>query len=224
VGLYFWEKALYWNQKGGNPVDQIKIGGFIAQERKRKKLTQQQLADILGISNKTVSKWECGGGMPEISLLLPLCQELEISVNELLSGERLDEEEYRQKAEENMMNFMQEREENKKKFWLTFSVGIVSTVSFITLMIIAFIYADVIGLSVRILLVAIAVAVFAFGLYVAMDGERTIGFYKCRRCGEKFVPDFGRYTMAVHVWTARRMKCPHCGKKSWCKKVMGRED
>ena len=100
-------------------MDQIKIGEFIAKERKQKKLTQQQLADILGISNKTVSKWECGNGLPEISLLLPLCSELEISVNELLSGKRLNDEEYRRKAEENMMSLIQEREENKKKFWLT---------------------------------------------------------------------------------------------------------
>lgn len=131
-------------------MDQIKIGGFIAKERKQKKLTQQQLADILGISNKTVSKWECGNGLPEISLLLPLCTELEISVNELLSGERLKDEEYRQKAEENMMNLMQEREENKKKLWLTVAVGVIATISFLTIILVAGMYADAISLSVRI--------------------------------------------------------------------------
>lgn len=205
-------------------MDQIKIGGFIAKERKQKKLTQQQLADILGISNKTVSKWECGNGLPEISLLLPLCTELDISVNELLSGERLKDEEYRQKAEENMMNLMQEREENKKKLWLTVAVGVIATISFLTIILVAGMYADAISLSVRILLIAIACSIFAIGLYVAMEGERTIGYYKCRQCGEKFVPGFRQYTMGMHMLSTRRMKCPYCGKKSWCKKVMGRED
>ena len=96
-------------------MDQIRIGKFIASQRKRKQMTQQQLADILGISNKTVSKWECGNGFPEISLVLPLCEELEISVNELLSGERLPDEDYKKKAEENMVDFIREKEENKKK-------------------------------------------------------------------------------------------------------------
>lgn len=205
-------------------MDQIKIGEFIAKERKQKKLTQQQLADILGISNKTVSKWECGNGLPEISLLLPLCSELEISVNELLSGKRLNDEEYRRKAEENMMSLIQEREENKKKFWLTFIVGIIAAISFLTLILVVCIYADAISLPARILLITIACLIFGVGLYVAMEGERTIGYYKCGQCGEKFVPGFGQYTMGMHVWTARRMKCPCCGKKSWCKKVMGKED
>ena len=75
-------------------MDQIKIGKFIAEERKRKNYTQKVLAEILGISDKTISKWERGNGFPEISLLLPLCNELEITVNELLSGERLQEVDY----------------------------------------------------------------------------------------------------------------------------------
>lgn len=68
-------------------MNQIKIGKFIAEERKVKKYTQRELADKLSISDKTISKWERGNGFPEVSLLLPLCNELEITVNELLSGE-----------------------------------------------------------------------------------------------------------------------------------------
>lgn len=73
-------------------MDQIKIGKFIADERKRKGYTQKQLSEKLAISDKTISKWERGNGFPEVSLLLPLCNELEITVNELLSGERVSEE------------------------------------------------------------------------------------------------------------------------------------
>ena len=71
-------------------MNQIIIGKFIATSRKAKGLTQKQLADILSISDKTVSKWERGSGLPEVSLMLPLCKALGINVNELLSGERLD--------------------------------------------------------------------------------------------------------------------------------------
>ena len=96
-------------------MDQIKIGKFIADERKAKKYTQRELADKLAISDKTISKWERGNGFPEVSLLLPLCNELEITVNELLAGERLQEVDYKKKAEENMVNLVKEAQESKKK-------------------------------------------------------------------------------------------------------------
>lgn len=91
-------------------MDQVKIGKFIAQCRKEKKMTQRQLADALEISDKTVSKWECGRGLPEIQFMMPLCELLGISVNELLSGEKLSADEYRQKAEENMMTLIKGNE------------------------------------------------------------------------------------------------------------------
>ena len=100
-------------------MDQIKIGKFIAEERKAKNYTQRELADKLRISDKTISKWERGNGFPEVSLLLPLCNELEITVNELLSGERLQEMDYKKKAEENMVNLVREAQESKKKIILS---------------------------------------------------------------------------------------------------------
>ena len=101
-------------------MDQIKIGKFIAEMRKQKGLTQRQLAETLLISDKTVSKWETGRGLPEVSLMMPLCEILDINVNELLSGERLAEEAYKQKAEENMMNLVKEAQESKKKIICVF--------------------------------------------------------------------------------------------------------
>lgn len=99
-------------------MNQELTGKFIAQVRKEKNLTQKELADRLGISDKTVSKWETGNGMPDVSLLQPLCRELSVNLNELLSGERLSEESYNGKAEENMMNLAKDAQEgrnNKKR-------------------------------------------------------------------------------------------------------------
>lgn len=96
-------------------MNQEKIGRFLSELRKEQGMTQQQLADAIGVSNKTISKWECGKGMPEISIITPLCEMLKINVNELLSGERLPEDGYSKKAEENMMSLIQETEISKKK-------------------------------------------------------------------------------------------------------------
>lgn len=84
-------------------MDQIKIGKFIAELRKSKNMTQQQLAEKIGVSFKTVSKWETGRGMPELSTLKPLSDELGITINELLNGEKIEKKEYLNKLEENMI-------------------------------------------------------------------------------------------------------------------------
>ncbi len=95
-------------------LNQEKIGKFIAEQRKSKNMTQRQMAEQLGVSDKAVSKWETGKSMPDNSLLMELCELLKINVNELLSGEKLSEDNYQGKAEENMTNLMEEREYEKK--------------------------------------------------------------------------------------------------------------
>ena len=95
-------------------MNQEKIGKFIAKCRKDKNLTQGELADKLNISNKAISKWETGRGMPDASIMLELCAYLGITVNELLSGEKLEEGEYKEKANENIINIAKESENNKK--------------------------------------------------------------------------------------------------------------
>lgn len=204
-------------------MDQVLIGKFIAKERKKKGYTQKQLSEKIGISDKTISKWERGNGFPEVSLLLPLCNELDITVNELLSGERVSEEDYRKKAEENMVNMIKEREENKKKTILTVVTGLISIISFVTLLMVVSMYTDVIALPVKIVLIGIACAIFFVGLVVAMEGERTIGYYKCSKCDELYVPSFSSYFMGPHIITKRYMRCPHCGRMSWSNKVLSKE-
>ena len=204
-------------------MDQVKIGKFISDERKAKGYTQKQLYEVLGISDKTISKWECGNGFPEASLLLPLCNELEITVNELLTGERISQQNYKKKAEENMVNMIREKEENKQKILLTTMIGVISTITFVTLLLVVCFYTDVIILPIKIVLMMIAISVFGVGLYVAMWGDRKIGYFKCRNCNELFTPTFMQYNMGMHLLSTRYLKCPHCKTRTWCKKVMTKE-
>ena len=204
-------------------MNQVKIGKFIADERKAKGYTQKQLSELLGISDKTISKWERGNGFPEASLLLPLCNELEITVNELLTGERISKQSYKEKAEENMVNLIKEKEENKQKILLTTIIGVISTITFVTLLLVVCFYTDVITLPIKIVLMIIALSVFGVGLYVAMWGDRKIGYFKCRNCNELFTPTFMQYNMGMHLLSTRYLKCPHCKTRTWCRKVMTKE-
>ena len=199
-------------------MDQIKIGRFIAEERKRKAYTQKILSEKLGISDKTISKWERGNGFPEVSLLIPLCSELDITVNELLSGERVSEEQYRKKAEENMVNLVKEAQENKKKIVLSVMVGILTIIAAVPLFIVAGMFDMSTG--VRITFIAIGIVVVVIGIAVACIMDREAGAFECPECHERFIPDMKSYIMAAHTPTKRKLTCPKCGAHRYCKKVL----
>lgn len=94
-------------------MNQKQIGNFIAQKRKEKNLTQMQLAEILGVSNKTISKWENGNCMPDYSIIKPLCKELGITVSELMDGEEKDNTP--ENAEDMRIMFLLRRVHNLEK-------------------------------------------------------------------------------------------------------------
>lgn len=193
-------------------MDYKKIGLFIAQERKAKNLTQEALAKKLYVSAKTISKWETGNGMPEISLMMPLCKPFGISINELLSGERLDEKQYVEKAEENMACLV-DRTTPRKKIIITTISCILVILSSLALVLISAIFITQIWLKFVVIGIALIV-VFAYIsviLLVAVSTE----IYKCEKCGEKFIPTLTAYLLAPHTFKKRYLKCPHCGKKSW---------
>ncbi len=96
-------------------MEHNKIGKFIHNLRKERELTQKQLADQVGVSDKTISKWETGRGIPDTGIMNELCQVLGISINELLSGEKLSEDNYNGKAEENMVNLLKNTEQQKER-------------------------------------------------------------------------------------------------------------
>lgn len=96
-------------------MNQEKIGKYIAKKRKERKLTQQELAEILGVTNRAISNWENGKNMPDLSLFKPLCQELDISINELMSGEQIDKKNYIDVLEENVVNMVSNLEIKRKR-------------------------------------------------------------------------------------------------------------
>lgn len=106
-----------------------RIGNFIAEVRKQQNMTQRELAEKIGVSDKTISKWETGKSMPELGYLQQLCETLQINVNELLSGERLSGDDYPRKAEETIMALMKDNETNKKKNIRDMIIGIVLAVA-----------------------------------------------------------------------------------------------
>ena len=202
-------------------MDQVQIGRFLAQERKRKGYTQKQLSEKLGISDKTVSKWECGNGFPEVSLLLPLCGELDITVNELLSGERVCEEDYRRKAEENMVNLVKEAQESRKKIILSAMVAGLALLASVPLIVLS--GALSMETWLRALLIAIGLVVIAMGIAIACILDREAGAFECPECKARFVPEMKDYLMGPHTFTKRKLTCPHCGAHRYCKKVLTRQ-
>lgn len=195
-------------------MDQIRIGKFIAQLRKEQGITQRQLADKLGISDKTVSKWECGNGLPEVALMLPLCSILNITVNELLSGERISETDYRLKAEKNMMNLIEENRENKRNLLLSVLCVIITLIAVCALVIIASFIEMPAAARVAVLIFAGITAAAGVGAACFLDVKA--GYYKCPNCHALFVPDIKDYVKGYHTFTKRRLKCPECGKIGMC--------
>ena len=107
-------------------MEQAMIGKFISACRKEKGLTQMQLAEKLNITNRAVSKWETGKSMPDVSLMLDLCNILGITVNELLSGERIIMEDYQKRAEENLMELQAKKEKAQGEYHSILKILIVT--------------------------------------------------------------------------------------------------
>lgn len=196
-------------------MDQIQIGKFIAESRKSRNLTQRQLADALSISDKTISKWECGKGLPEVSLMLPLCAALDITVNDLLSGERVSVIDYPKKAEANMMNLMKENEENRKRMALSIITGVITIIAVCALITIAS-FLDLPAV-VRIILIVFSVAVAAAGITAVVMLDIKAGYFECPYCKELFIPSMDEYIKGYHTFTKRRLTCPKCGKMEMCR-------
>lgn len=200
-------------------MEQAKVGKFIAECRKNKNMTQAELAEKLNITDRAISKWETGKGMPDSSIMLELCNELDISVNELLSGEVIKMENYNQKAEENLLEMKKQKEETDREMLrLEIVIGYISSITFLILVFLAS-FVEMYSV-IRILLIIGGSIIFAVGVINAIRIEQTAGYYECDKCHYKYIPTYKSVLFAMHYGRTRYMKCPKCNEKSWNKKVL----
>ena len=200
-------------------MDLEKVGNFIRDKRKAKNLTQLELAEKIFVSEKTISKWETGKGFPDTSLIVPLCDVLGISANELLSGEEIkDEKVYKEKAEKNLIELKDEQLKTNKILLRAEYFIIVASIVMLLMceMLAAFLN---IATYLRVILVIIGLLNVVVTFIVCVIIETKVGFYQCKKCGHKYIPTYSQSINSMHMGRAKYMKCPKCKQRSWNKKV-----
>ena len=203
-------------------MDLIKIGKFISTKRKENNLTQEELAEKLLITDRAVSKWERGLSLPDADKMLDLCNILDINVNELLIGEENMKDE-KKKTDELLLELAKQEEIKNKKLMTSMWVILVTSVLF---------YAGIITLACLTLeegpvlgtIICVSTALVMIPMFYALKLEVDAGYYECRACHHKHVPSYAKVLYAPHMSTTRYLKCPKCGKRTWSKKVMTKED
>ena len=202
-------------------MDQIKIGRFIAECRKKKGLTQMQLAEMLNITDRAVSKWEMGRTMPDSSIMIELCDILEISVNELLCGEVIAMDNYKEELENNLLEMVKQKEAaDRTLLALEWVIAILScVVIFVPVFIGALLPMED---WMRLVVVFSGFIPGIIGFLYAVKIEQVAGYYECGHCKHTYVPTYRSVSFAQHRGRTRYMRCPKCNKKSWQKKVLSK--
>lgn len=200
-------------------MDTVKIGKFIAENRKKQNLTQMELAEKLNITDRAVSKWERGLSLPDAAIMLELCKVLEISINELLTGENLEMKDYNKQAELNLIEMKRQKEQADKRLlaaeiWL----GLFATLFLLAVVVSAGI--ATIPEWAKVLIIIGGLIVFLIVCFFLLKIEQVAGYYECKHCHHRYVPTYKQVNLAMHMGRTRYMKCPKCGKKSWNKKVL----
>lgn len=202
-------------------MDQIKIGKFIQERRKEKRLTQSELAEKLDVTDRAVSKWENGNCIPDASNIQELCKILNITINDLFSGCVVDMRDNEKKLEENLLEMIKIKEKRDKELLiLEIFIGvIVSIIMFLCIMITSFVQMKD---WIRIVLIVFGIIPFAIGISYAIRIEQIAGYYECSNCNYKYIPTYKSVLFSMHVNRTRKMECPNCNKKSWHKKVISK--
>lgn len=200
-------------------MDQIKIGKFIQEKRKEKGLTQSELAEKLYVTDRAISKWENGICIPDASNIIELCKILNITINDLYSGEIVDMKDNEKLLEKNLLEMARIKEEKDKQLLaLEVVIGFISTITFLVLVFIAS-YIEMAS-WLRIILTVVGSLVFAYGVSNALKIEQIAGYYECANCHHKYIPTYNSVFFAMHIGRSRKMKCPKCNEKTWNKKVI----
>ncbi len=203
-------------------MDQIKIGKFIAECRKKENLTQMQLAEKLCITDRAVSKWENGKAMPDSSIMLELCAMLKISDNDLISGEVITMDNYNKEMENKLIEMVKEKEESDRRL---LSLEIVMDICCILPLIASIIIVQTVPMEewLGAVIVLASIIPLLIATPFALKIEQKAGYYECQKCGHRHIPKYSSVLWAMHINRTRFMSCPKCNKKSWQKKVIGKE-
>ena len=200
-------------------MDQIKIGKFISEKRKELGITQSELAEKLNITDRAISKWENGVCMPDVGTIPELCEILNITINDLFSGEVVNMKENEKKLEENLMDLARQKEEADKRLLnLEWVIGILAcVVLFGGLLVSSYVEMKT---YLRIIIIAGSVIIFLIAIFYALKIEQVAGYYECKNCGHKYVPEYWTVFFAPHMGRSRYMRCPKCNTKCYHKKVI----
>lgn len=208
--------------RGGKKVDQVKIGKFISECRKKQDLTQAELAEKLCITDRAVSKWETGKSLPDSSIMLELCNILKISVNDLLSGEVITMDNYNKELEKNLIEMIKEKElADRRLLIIEIVMGIVCLIPLLAAVILVFVIS--LEESTKTIIVLASLIPLLVATPFAIKIEQQAGYYVCEKCGHKYNPKYGNVFFAMHIGRTRYMRCLNCNKKSWHKKVLSKE-
>lgn len=200
-------------------MNQEKIGKFISEKRREKHLTQSELAEKLGITDRAISKWENGICLPDAGTMPELCKILDITINDLFSGEKVDIKENEKKLEANLLEMTKMKEEKDKQLLnLEIIIGIVLVIFFLGIIAIV----SLINMPewIKLIIIISDIIIFLIATFFMVSIEQKAGYYECNICHHKYVPTYKSVLYAQHIGRTRKMKCPKCGKKSWQKKVL----
>ena len=202
-------------------MDQIKIGKFIAECRKKQNLTQAQLAEKLDITDRAISKWETGKAMPDSDIMLDLCDILGIKVNELLCGEMIEIEHKDEQLNELIFQMAKNEERYHKR--LLHSAYVIVAISLVALIcLITLISLLIPECGFQDFLIIVSVILFIIPCIIALKFKVETGYYECKNCQHMFVPNYKEIALLMQTPTRRLLKCTKCGKWTWCKKLTKR--
>ena len=206
-------------------MNQEKIGRFIAELRREKNMTQQELADKLNITDRAISHWENGRSIPDAGVILELCKILNINVNELLSAKKIKDEKYNERAEESLLEMRREIEIQNKRI-LTLNKIIINLA--IIIFVVIGLVATFIEMSmlIRNIIFAVDLVMLILVGFFTLNILQKTGYYECQECKHQYIPRYTQmfFGMSGITNTNWRMKCPKCNKKCLHKKVLTKSE
>jgi len=198
-------------------MDLIKIGAFIVAKKKELNLTQAELAGKLHITDKAVSKWECGKSLPDVPVMIELSKIFNITLNELLSGECVIESEKAAQADRLVVDLLQQNKDYNRKTKLSLITSLCSIAVWVSSLLLMAYLINRADLWIVILTPTIGTIITIVLIIATIILDRVRGFFECRSCRYRFVPEVKAYLSASQALTSRKLKCPKCSQTTWCK-------